>query len=453
MRTLSATLTSNQAGLFVTGLPYKKIYKIVLTRSGQATKTYTKTRIKKIIQTEKENHGVSIVLLDNSDDTLTSLDFEMYKCVISLGYNDPTQGDEYSPLAPLYVINQRFFSAQGVKVCQLEMVGIPNQMAMDKAESVYTQNENDTNTVKTLITAVVDKTLAPYTNYNSYSATFDGTDDALLGTFIPRDYFRVGENENRLDKVQELLLWTGEKMRPEDDGALHFFDPVISGDVYDYEYKLKVSGEHTFFDKELTNRFVNPNKVIVKSLDVHNPQYSGSATSATSFALAPKTETLRLLLASNAQAADLAVARIETYELDAETGAVRVPMNVGQEVWDYIKVTDSRQGDSRTGNVRYIRRHVEVTGGRLIWDMQIRFGKSAVLPSPIFLPTQILRRQTLVLPESTQLLEAYRDLHDDLVTTIEKLDEVIGYLNEQREDAYFRRLTVTDDLTIPVEGA
>ena len=241
-------------------------------------------------------------------------------------------------------------------------------------------------------------------------------------------------------------------MRPEDDGALHFFDPVISGSTYDYEYKLKVSGEHTFFDKELTNRFVNPNKVIFKSLDAHSPQYSGSATSATSFALDKKTETIRLLLASDAQAADLATARIETYELDAELGAVRVPMNVGQEVWDYIKVTDSRQGDSRVGNVRYIRRHVEVTARGLIWDMQIRFGKSAVLPSPIFLPQQVSERADPAQVSITTLLNAYYELSGDLTTVVEALNSVISYLNEQREDAYFRRLTVTDDLTIPVEG-
>ncbi|KKM91140.1 hypothetical protein LCGC14_1231470, partial [marine sediment metagenome] len=41
---------------------------------------------------ETEDNGVATVLLDNSDNVLTSIDFERYRGVISYGYNDPTQG-------------------------------------------------------------------------------------------------------------------------------------------------------------------------------------------------------------------------------------------------------------------------------------------------------------------------------------------------------------------------
>ncbi|KKK55023.1 hypothetical protein LCGC14_3078750, partial [marine sediment metagenome] len=349
---LSATLTSNQSAVGVDGRPQTPIWRIVLTRAGQSTKTYTKTRVVRISgHIEEEDNQVATVLLDNSDGTLTSLDFEMYKGVISYGYNDPTQGDEYSPCAPLYVLGQRFYSAQGVLVCQLELVGIPNLMAMDKAESEYTVDDTDTDTVKTILTAIINKTLAPYTNYTSYTATYDSPEDSLIDSFIPKDYFRVLVNEDRLEKVKQLLSWTGAKMRAEDDGKVHFLDPTTTGSTYDYEYQLAVSGQHTFFSKELRNRFVQPNKVIVKSPEEHATSYSASDTSATSFAIDPKTETVQLRLASTAQASSIASAIIERYELDADTGAVKVPMNVGQEVFDFINVTDSRQGDSRKGNV------------------------------------------------------------------------------------------------------
>ncbi|KKL20222.1 hypothetical protein LCGC14_2457600, partial [marine sediment metagenome] len=189
--------------------------------------------------------------------------------------------------------------------------------------------------------------------------TYD-SEDTLIDSFKPKDLFRVGLNATRLNKILELLAWTGSKMRAEADGALHFFDPTISGGTYAYEYKLAVVGEHTFWDKELRNRFVNPNKEIVQSHPSHEPQFSGNSTSATSFALFPETHTTQLRLASQAEASNIADAIIERYELNAEKGAVRVPMNVGQEVWDWINVTDSRQSDSRAGNVRYLKRNVQV---------------------------------------------------------------------------------------------
>ncbi len=375
MRSISSTLESNQKSVGVDGNPQDFIWKIVLTRSGQDTKTYTKTRILSISHSEEDDSGVATVILDNSDGTLTSLNFERYKCVISYGFNDPTQGDEYSPVAPLFVDKQTFLSAEGVLICRLLMIGIPNQMGLDKAESEYTQESDDGTTATSLITSIVNGTLTTFSNYISYFPTFDSS-DPIIGSFTPADYFIVRENDNRLDKVVELLGWTGEKMRAEDDGKIHFFDPTISGASFDYEYKLLVAGEHTFFNKELSNRFVQPNKVVVKSRDAHSPQYSGSATSATSFALDSKIETIKLRLPSNALAASIAAARIESYELNAETGAVEVPMNVGQEVWDYIKVTDSRQGDTRTGNVRFITRTVSIPGrgGSPTFRMFIGFG-------------------------------------------------------------------------------
>ena len=260
MRTLSATLTTNQKAMG------NVLYKLVLSRAGQSTQTYTKTRIHSIGHVEEEFNGNASVLLDNADNALTTIDFERYKGVLSYGYNDPTQGDEYSSCAPLYVTGQRLFSAQGVLVCQLNLIGIPNLLALDLAESILELTNGDVRTAKTLISAIANASLAPYTNYTNYTTTYD-SEDSLIDSFKPKEFFRVGENATRLSMVQRLLAWTGSKMRTEDDEALHFFDPVISGSSFDYEYKLAVSGEHPFFNKELRNRFVNPNKEVVKSHD------------------------------------------------------------------------------------------------------------------------------------------------------------------------------------------
>ncbi|KKN20836.1 hypothetical protein LCGC14_0931400 [marine sediment metagenome] len=339
-------------------------------------------------------------------------------------------------------------------MCQLNLIGVPNLLGLDLAESELTLTEGDARTVQTLISAVANATLAPYTNYTNFTTTFDSLDGVVDG-LLPKEAFRVPLNSSRLSRVKRLLSWTGEKMRVEDDEALHFFDPVISGAVFDYEYKLAVSGEHTLFNKELINRFVNPNKEVVSSHPSHTPQFTASATSATSFALFPQTHTTYLRLTSTGIAASIAPAIIETYELDSEVGAVKVPMNVGQEVWDFIKVTDSRQNDTRTGNVRYLKRNVQVPGrgGQLVFDMDIRFGKSAILPSPILVGTsgggvgRVGGGDTNI----ANLIEAVTSITFAIFNLDSTQTGIIEFLNAQIEDAYFRRLTVTDALEIPHE--
>ncbi len=460
MRVLTGNLEANQK-LVGLGLVHREpIWKIVLSRAGQSTQTYTQTRVLSITHTEEEDNQEATVLLDNHDNALTTIDFERYKGIISYGYNDPTNGNEFSPTAPLRIRGQRLLSAQGIRMCQLTLEGIPNLLGIDLAESELTLTDGDVRTVKTLISAIANASLSPYTNYTNYTTTYD-SEDTLIDSFVPKEIFRVGLNSNRLSKIKELLGWTGSKMRTEDDEALHFFDPVISGTSYDYEYSFNVSGEHTFFNKELRNRFVNPNKEVVKSHPTHDPQFSASATSATSFALFPQTHTTLLRLASDAEASNVASALIERYELDAERGAVKVPMNAGQEVWDWIKVTDSRQNDSRTGNVRYLRRNIQVPalGGRFVFDMDVRFGKSAVLPSPILSLSQAGGAGAGEPVSIAALIEAFNILQQnfnalsqDLNTTVEGVNNLITFINTQIDEAIFRRLTVIEELIIPFEG-
>lgn len=54
----------------------------------------------------------------------------------------------------------------------------------------------------------------------------------------------------------------------------------------------------------------------------------------------------------------------------SKRGGAEVPLNVGAEVFDYVKVTDSRQGDTRTGNLGYVHRRF----GKDKWTMTFGFG-------------------------------------------------------------------------------
>ena len=134
-------------------------------------------------------------------------------------------------------------------------------------------------------------------------------------------------------------------------------------------------------------------------------------------------------------------------------------MNAGQEVWDWIKVTDSRQGDNRTGNVRYLRRNIQVPalGGRFIFDMDVRFGKSAVLPSPILSLNQANAGEPIsiaaLIAAFNILQQNFDALSKDLNTTVEGVNNLITFINTQIDEAIFRRLTVIEELIIPFEGA
>lgn len=517
MRTLSATLEAAMKTL-----AYTPIYKVTLTRSGQTTRGYDKNRVLGITYLQTPSNFSAEITLHNADGDLTALDFEHYEVIVSYGAatgvsrsawatgtayslddiripipisvngfqyrctvagtshatNEPTwptdlgvrvvdegvtwemdgdDGDEYSRESPLRVRVQELHSGRGILRVILRCEGIPNQMAEDKAESELTLTEDDARTAKTLITAIVDATLSPYSNYTSFTATYDSTDN-IIDSFKPKDYFQVSENDNRLDKKNELLAHTGVKDRPENDGKLHFFDPK-SAAPYDYEYKFNVSGDHTFWNKTIRLRFVHPNKEVVKSGETHDNQYSGSALSQDSFDLAPKTHTTRRRLASDAEAGRIASAIIERYELDDERGFVTVPMNVGQELWDYIKVTDSRLGSDREGSIQYLQRTVKIPRGSepFIFNMTLSFGK---VTSQSLLANALTAgigageaggREAEGRLTNDQIFEMIDFVTANMEAGREKLNEVIDHLNAHHDFFHSKIAVFREQLTIPGE--
>ncbi len=505
MRSLSSTLSDAMKTL-----AYVPIYKVVLSRTSETTRGYDKTRIISISYLQTPSNFSAEITLHNADGDLTSLDFEHYQAIISYGAatgvsrsdwvastayslddivvpttangfqyrcsvagtsdsSEPTfptdlgvtvadntatwemdgdTGDEYSRESPLRVRVQELHSGRGLLRVILRCEGIPNQMAEDKAETELTLTEDDARTAKTLITAIVDATLAPYTNYNSFTATYDSTDN-IIDDFKPKDYFQVSENASRLDRKDWLLNQTGVKDRPENDGKLHFFDPVTTGTSYDYEYKFNVSGDHTFWNKTIRLRFVNPNKEVVKSGESHSPQFTGSATSSTSNTLDPKVHTTRRRLASDAEADRIAAAIIETYELDDERGFVTVPMNVGQELWDWVKVTDSRQGDTRTGNIQYLQRNIRIPRGSepMTFNMTLSFGK--VTPESL-LANMLASGTGDGRLSNDQIFQMIDNLLANVETNRDKLNEVIEHINAHHDQFIGRDIRATEVMVAPL---
>lgn len=424
MRTLSSTLSAEQKKL-----KYIPLHKIVLTKSGQTTQTYATSRILESKYIEQPGSQTAQVILNNSDGALTSLNLRGYQGVISNGATT-SSGDEYSAKPPLTVIEQQLYSSRGLLICALTLVGLPDLLKQDKANVEYTPDSTNTDTVKTILSAIAGATLACFNHCTAFTITYD-SEDSLIDSFQPKDSFSIQFQETRWSVIQRLLSWTKCVPRAEDDGELHILVPkketstawvketayalrdqvipttangyqyicttagtsgateptwptTIGGTVtdggtlvwtvsYDYEYSL-ASSNHTFFNKTVSERIVIPSYVTVSSNPVHDESYTGYAEDTDSSDLLEKRVHYYLRVSSNAQCTAIATAILAHAQWDAEEGRGFVPMNVGAEVHDLNKITDSRQSDSKVGNIGYIVTHYKAN----TWTMDFGFGKASI---------------------------------------------------------------------------
>lgn len=366
MRDISETLKTAQQSRSL-----DPAVKITLTH-GDDSYTYTKTRILDINHPEEPFSQRCELVLDNSKGGLTAIDLKGFKGVLSKGAIT-SAGEEYDATAPLWVIAQTFNSSPGKLDCTLSLVGIPNLMADDKASASYIPDSDDTKTIKTLINEIAGATLACYSHCQAYEVVWKEGYDSLADTHKPRDSFRIYVGGSRLAAFRRLLDRTGNVALVKADGKWHIFKPTVSGEVYDYEYSLKTG--HVFFSKAYRKRLVIPNRIVVQSQKDDDPFYSGSAQVDDYDDLpeaVKKTDYQQMRLKDATQADDIAAAILSKHQLWAELGAADVPMNVGAEVFDYVKVTDERENDYRIGNLGHLCRHYNAN--RAEWRMTFSFG-------------------------------------------------------------------------------
>ena len=380
--------------------------------------------------------------------------------------NDGNTGDEYSPMAPLKVIAQSGETRQDEARVTFACAGLANQMEQDEASEEEPRSLLFL-TIKSIIAELTDNvaTFAPYSHTEVITTSY-GDEDSLVDTYKPEDSYHFGSGAARAQSLKTLLAWTRMAPRFEDDGKLHI-DILVSGDAdtwtastayivgdtvipttpnnnvykcttagrsssseptfpttedqtvndntvvwtltYDYQYNSD-DGEHQFWGTSSRKRLVIPNKSTYKSHPSHIPQYSGSATDATDFAKFPIETFHQVRLESNAQGAQLATAEIARVRADAEQSALHTPPNVGQEVWDLVRITDNwdATGKVTIANVRGIERSY----GPGLFETTLRFGFGpAMAPLGISNPG---------IGADTDTFEA------DVVAT---LDAVIGALN------------------------
>jgi hypothetical protein len=455
--------------------------KLVLSKSGQSDLTYgvdTTNRLLDLKFSFESYRQSAEVIVDNRDGNLTDLDLRGYKGVISLGYKT-SAGDEYKPKPPLWTLGQKadtILLPNGDLLTSFALAGLSNLLNEDEANDDYTPDSNNSDTVKTILTAIAEASLSVYDHCHAYTITFD-SEDSLLDSYIPKDSLRIYLGDSRLTIMRRLLRYTLCDMRIEDDGEIHIrqvesaaapdwaastayalrdtvkpttdnthiyvcttagtsggseptFGTTIDGTTndntvvwtlqYDYQYNDVATG-HNFYDKSTRRRAVVPGYFEVESHPSHTSDtiYTGNAQDEYYSTLPTEMQIRkhkRLRVTSNAQCTSIAEALLQHQQLDAEVGHGNVPMNCGQEVLDLVKITDSIASDYRIGNVLYIKGHYRPSK----FDMQIRFGSvelgGSVGTLPPFLsnPQQVTQLISLDPQSLLELRAGLQDLIDTL---------------------------------------
>jgi len=438
MRGLSVTLTDAQKSASINPL-----CKIVLTRAGETPYTYDCDDLLRVRHIERLFSHTANVFIDDASAALHGINLEGYQGVLSYGAVT-SEGEEYSATAPLWVVGQQRDSHPNTTICSLELVGILDLLDHDRANASYSLESDNSDTAKTILDSIADATIAPFDHCSAvtitYDTGYDGGDD-LINNWVPADYFNVDFGESRLNAITKLLAPTNCCLRIENDGELHIFKPTTSGVSYDYEYSF-TTGEHNFLSKRFRRRILFPNKVTVMN-HPNQGTYAGSATDA-SQSLIEKERYYYFRGTSDAQCTSLAEAILLRFQLDAQRGEARIPiMNFGQEIMDYVNVTDSRTSDSIAGNITWLTRNYG--GGKM--QMDLGFGKQTAIPLNDFIGGDSSGREAGggSLAALYEYINQIIDVLDDMVS----IDAFNKWYSDFISDAWFRKLTVVEQLLIP----
>ena len=337
-------------------------------------KWFTKTAILSLYHLESPWDYHAQIVIDNSDGYFTNRDYKGYYLRIGYGAHH-SQGEEYSFASSMVVVSQQNLSVPGQLLATFNAVGVINMLAYDYALDIPQYTGIDaTWTIKDIISKMFDQSLVIFQGSHAYTLSWD-SEDSVIDSFCPGASsdlpFEVVNGELRLDKFRELLDYTSCVVRWEEDDEFHIFVPTTTGTSYDYEYNLSGLTPHKFYVKNYTKRLVIPNQVVVYNQYETVGRYSGSATDSDSYAVRPIPKYVMTGVQSNNEAEAVAENILAKARLDCVSGNAQVPMNCGQEIWDYVNIDDSRADDEISGTIQQIIRRYDNNG---IFTMDIHFG-------------------------------------------------------------------------------
>jgi len=172
--------------------------------------------------------------------------------------------------------------------------------------------------------------------------------------YLPKYTTQVGSQVGRV--VEDILSYTKLGIILREDGFhASFID--IEQSTPDKIYDLE-DGPHTFFAHTEGKQVVMPNHILVVSGDIGESvaEFAGVANDSTSQAEIGVLPAIRRHdeITSSADAATLAGILMSQLVRDKVQGRVEVPMEVGQELWDEVRVVDDRTGNTADGRVSQI---------------------------------------------------------------------------------------------------
>lgn len=217
MRTLSDTL---QAAIIQPSQP-RMTCNLTL---GADSDDYTYTRIRKQEHVERPWSHVANVSFDNSDKAFDAINYKGYTMTLGFGYQT-SAGVETSTVAPLKVIDQNFEDTLGKPLlCHLKAIGIPDLLARDQASTAYLPDTTNTDTIKTIFSAIAAATLACFSHCTAYTVDYV-SEDALIDVVTPKTSFRIYKGQSRLSRMRWLLDHTGCVMGFGNDGHIKVYVP------------------------------------------------------------------------------------------------------------------------------------------------------------------------------------------------------------------------------------
>lgn len=355
MRSLTSTLTATQQGMNAT--PFVRLYFSLGGTTYEYKTSEADNRIMYVSHSETPYRGGATIRLRDQDGYFRAIDYRGMRVDIGYGYITGS-GEEYSNAPPVWVNAQRTISVEGELVCELVCVDIwwklSNQRAMGSSFTTPPYWDRDTT-----ILDIIDALLSQLGITLSNDATSDPnlSDMPVYESEVNRPVRNILRDMTAM--TQSVLRMTGSDTIM----SLYYLHPNPAS-VYTYD-----TG-HAFYSDVKEAGLVVPNRVIVCDLIptavTQKAQFSGSADDTFSQGkIGVYTQVFEdQSVQSDSDCQRRAEAYLSKVRTERNQGTIVVPMNCGQEMYDYITVYDTRTGEMVSGRVGSLMRTYDPTEDR-----------------------------------------------------------------------------------------
>lgn len=359
------------------------------------------SKLKRLYHQEKPYGGLATILLDNSDGSITA---DLRGNLVTIGYGFNGEGD--SDTAPLWVLTQTDVSREGELLTQLICIDIWQKLSLLRviagggvelkgtisglfqpgmkvtgqtsgakatvlgsgdgyiwvgkvaigpfsvAEIVQADLYSDSKITVSSVTDIAgggapawdgDKTILDIIQQLTAGVVTIVLDSSDGIVDVKKPTYATESNARVIDIIQDMMNYTKCAIRAGNDGKLHIFDVTAAPGTPDYSYDTV----HSFFSELRDVSMILPNKIIVVNAEqifTGVTPYYGEAEDAVAIARFGM-EIPQIIFAdvqSDGDATSLAESKLSRIQKEAVRGTIEVPMNCGQELFDYIRITDSR---------------------------------------------------------------------------------------------------------------